>query len=54
MLMPLLEERREGANEAILKTISSRVAGGRRTLNKEPSRVSVLSLVSQTYSKVKF
>lgn len=41
MLMPLLEERREGANEEILKTISSRVAGGRRTLNKEPSRVIV-------------
>jgi len=51
MVMPLLEE---GANEAILKTISSRVAGGRRMLNKEPSRASVLFLVSQTYSKVTF
>ena len=40
MLITLVEDRREAtANDAILKTISTRVAGGRRELNHEPSRV---------------
>ncbi|KZT25479.1 hypothetical protein NEOLEDRAFT_1178275 [Neolentinus lepideus HHB14362 ss-1] len=41
MLMPILEERRPGTNDAMIKTISSRIAGGRKELNKEPSRVVV-------------
>ncbi|KAF8639006.1 hypothetical protein AX17_001785 [Amanita inopinata Kibby_2008] len=41
MLLPILEERREGAGNEIIKTISSRIAGGRRELNTEPSRVIV-------------
>ncbi|CAA7266441.1 unnamed protein product [Cyclocybe aegerita] len=43
MLITLVEDRREGssANDALIKTISSRVAGGRRELNMEPSRVIV-------------
>ncbi|EPQ51671.1 hypothetical protein GLOTRDRAFT_117975 [Gloeophyllum trabeum ATCC 11539] len=41
MLMPILEERRSGSNDAVIKTISSRIAGGRKELNKEPSRVIV-------------
>ncbi|TFK38811.1 hypothetical protein BDQ12DRAFT_683398 [Crucibulum laeve] len=43
MLMPLLEETREGAgwDDKIIKTISSRVAGGRKELNTEPSTVIV-------------
>lgn len=40
MLITLVEDRREAsANDAIIKTISSRVAGGRREINKEPSTV---------------
>jgi len=39
MLITLVEERRDGS-DAIIKTISSRLAGGRRELNTEPSRVS--------------
>ncbi|RXW19482.1 hypothetical protein EST38_g6377 [Candolleomyces aberdarensis] len=43
MLLPIYEERREGAgrNEEVIKTISSRYAGGRRELNTEPSKVIV-------------
>ncbi len=41
MMLTLVEDRREASvNDAILKTISTRVAGGRRELNREPSRVS--------------
>ncbi|KAF9561500.1 hypothetical protein CPC08DRAFT_707327 [Agrocybe pediades] len=40
MLITLVEDRRESDN-TIIKTISSRLAGGRRELNKEPSRVIV-------------
>lgn len=40
MLIPIHEERREGAGSEIIKTISSRIAGGRKELNTEPSRVS--------------
>ena len=39
MLITLTEERRDGPNDAIIKTISSRRAGGRRELNMEPSQV---------------
>ena len=39
MLMPILEERRSEKGDAIIKTISSRIAGGRKELNTEPSRV---------------
>ena len=39
MLFTLTDERRDGPNDAIIKTISSRRAGGRRELNTEPSRV---------------
>jgi hypothetical protein len=54
MLLPIMEERTVGASvgDAIIKTISSRIAGGRKELNKEPSRVrlnnDVVSL-SQTH-----
>ncbi|KAI0347344.1 hypothetical protein BDW22DRAFT_1351756 [Trametopsis cervina] len=41
MLMPILEERRPGAADAVIKTISSRIAGGRKEINAEPSRVIV-------------
>lgn len=39
MLFTLTDERKDGPNDAIIKTISSRRAGGRRELNTEPSRV---------------
>ncbi|KIM83728.1 hypothetical protein PILCRDRAFT_97161 [Piloderma croceum F 1598] len=43
MLLPVMDERTAGASvgDAIIKTISSRIAGGRKELNKEPSRVIV-------------
>jgi DNA excision repair protein ERCC-4 len=41
MMITLVEDRREQtANDVILKTISTRVAGGRREIKTEPSRVS--------------
>ena len=39
MLFTLTDDRKDGPNDAIIKTISSRRAGGRRELNTEPSRV---------------
>ena len=39
MLITLTEEYKDGPNDVIIKTISSRRAGGRRELNTEPSRV---------------
>ena len=39
MLITLTDERKDGPNDAIIKTISTRRAGGRRELNTEPSRV---------------
>src|SRR5882762_9891464 len=41
MLMPILEDHAAGsaAGEAIIKTISSRLAGGRKEAATEPSRV---------------
>ncbi|KAG5641566.1 hypothetical protein DXG03_004779 [Asterophora parasitica] len=41
MLLPLLEERRDGSSDAIIKTISTRIGGGRRELNTQPSQVIV-------------
>ncbi|KAI0691074.1 hypothetical protein BC835DRAFT_1433046 [Cytidiella melzeri] len=42
MLMPILDERHPGSTgDAIIKTISSRLAGGRKEINAEPSRVIV-------------
>ncbi|KAF8338666.1 hypothetical protein F5887DRAFT_1284710 [Amanita rubescens] len=41
MLIPIHEERREGAGSEVIKTISSRIAGGRKDVNTEPSRVIV-------------
>jgi len=43
MLLPIMKARTAGASvgDTIVKTISSRIAGGRMELNKEPSRVVV-------------
>lgn len=45
MLLPIYEDKGT-ANDAIIKTISTRIAGGRRELNKEPSRVCVPFLIA--------
>ena len=41
MLMPIIEDHRAGteAGEAMIKTISTRVAGGRKEVSTEPSKV---------------
>ncbi|CDO72250.1 hypothetical protein BN946_scf184970.g102 [Trametes cinnabarina] len=41
MLMPIYEDRSSAAGEAIIKTISSRIAGGRKEVSTEPARVIV-------------
>ncbi|KAH8077748.1 hypothetical protein BXZ70DRAFT_695271 [Cristinia sonorae] len=41
MLMPIMEQRRSEQGESLIKTISSRIAGGRKELNTEPSKVVV-------------
>ncbi|GLB36876.1 putative ERCC4 domain containing protein [Lyophyllum shimeji] len=41
MLLPLYEERRDGVSDAVVKTISTRIAGGRRELSTQPSQVIV-------------
>ncbi|PFH49381.1 hypothetical protein AMATHDRAFT_147779 [Amanita thiersii Skay4041] len=41
MLLPILEERREGQGSDAVQTISSRLAGGRKELATDPSRVVV-------------
>ncbi|KAH9846206.1 hypothetical protein C2E23DRAFT_853988 [Lenzites betulinus] len=41
MLMPIFEDRASAAGEAIIKTISSRIAGGRKEVSTEPARVIV-------------
>ncbi|KAJ7236893.1 hypothetical protein B0H12DRAFT_1256169 [Mycena haematopus] len=41
MLLPILEDRVDPRGEAIIKTISTRIAGGRREVSKEPSQVIV-------------
>ena len=40
MLMPIHEDRTSAAGEAIIRTISTRVAGGRKEASIEPARVS--------------
>jgi hypothetical protein len=50
MMIILVEDRKEKTtNDAILKTISTRVAGGRREINTEPSRVSGTSTISLVF-----
>ncbi|KAI0763850.1 hypothetical protein BD413DRAFT_698917 [Trametes elegans] len=41
MLMPIYEDRSSTAGEALIKTISTRVAGGRKEVSTEPERVIV-------------
>ncbi|KAF7366272.1 ERCC4 domain-containing protein [Mycena sanguinolenta] len=41
MLLPIFEDRVDARSEAIIKTISTRIAGGRREVSKEPSQVIV-------------
>ncbi|KAF8060702.1 hypothetical protein FPV67DRAFT_1511184 [Lyophyllum atratum] len=41
MLLPLFEERRDASSDAMIQTISSRIAGGRRELSTQPSQVIV-------------
>ncbi|KAI0628176.1 hypothetical protein C8Q77DRAFT_1203995 [Trametes polyzona] len=41
MLMPIYEDRASAAGEALIKTISSRIAGGRKEVSTEPARVIV-------------
>ncbi|KAJ7861733.1 hypothetical protein B0H14DRAFT_2741744 [Mycena olivaceomarginata] len=41
MLLPIFEDRGDARGEAIIKTISTRIAGGRREISKEPSQVIV-------------
>ncbi|KAJ7584265.1 hypothetical protein C8J56DRAFT_1053716 [Mycena floridula] len=43
MLLPILEDksRPDSSSDAIIKTISTRIAGGRRELNPQPSQVIV-------------
>ncbi|KAK7040936.1 DNA repair protein RAD16 [Paramarasmius palmivorus] len=41
MLLPILEDRRSADSDAIIKTISTRVGGGRREISKTPSQVIV-------------
>ena len=56
MLLPILEERSHEAatSDALIKTINTRIAGGRREINKEPSQVgldeSFTSLCIESYS----
>lgn len=39
MLMPILEERRSETNDTVIRTISTRLAGGRKEVTTEPPRV---------------
>ncbi|KAJ7176197.1 hypothetical protein C8R43DRAFT_1057490 [Mycena crocata] len=41
MLLPIFEDRGDARGDAIIKTISTRIAGGRREVSKEPSQVIV-------------
>ncbi|RDX42825.1 hypothetical protein OH76DRAFT_1362124 [Lentinus brumalis] len=41
MLMPIYEDRTTPAGEALIKTISTRIAGGRKEVSSEPARVVV-------------
>ncbi|KAJ7458574.1 hypothetical protein FB451DRAFT_1273486 [Mycena latifolia] len=41
MLLPIFEDRGDGRGEALIKTISTRIAGGRRKLSKASSQIIV-------------
>ncbi|KAJ7476719.1 hypothetical protein FB451DRAFT_1338857 [Mycena latifolia] len=41
MLLPIFEDRADARGEALIKTISTRIAGGRRELSKVPSQIIV-------------
>ncbi|KAF8649572.1 hypothetical protein AX16_005734 [Volvariella volvacea WC 439] len=41
MLLPIFDDTRQASNDSMIKTISSRLAGGRRELSKGPSQVVV-------------
>ena len=52
--MPILEERRPGGTgDSLIKTISSRIAGGGRQINSQPSKVSRANYFSASYSEEK-
>ena len=43
MLMPIMEDRNATrAGDSLIKTISTRIAGGRKEVSNEQSRVSIL------------
>ena len=46
MLMPILEERRSETNDTVIRTISTRLAGGRKEVTTEPPRVSSFSITA--------
>lgn len=47
MLMPIMEDRNIGrTGETLIKTISTRIAGGRKEVSTEPSRVSTMLVPS--------
>lgn len=39
MLLPIFEDRTDARSEAVIKTISTRIAGGRREVRTEPAQV---------------
>ncbi|KAF7331499.1 ERCC4 domain-containing protein [Mycena kentingensis (nom. inval.)] len=41
MLLPIFEDRSDGRSEALIKTISTRMAGGRKEVRSEPAQVIV-------------
>ena len=43
MLMPIYEDRTTPAGEALIKTISTRIAGGRKEVSTEPPRVRLVN-----------
>lgn len=42
MLNPILEQRRSGDTESLMKVVSSRIAGGRKDVTMEPAKVKQL------------
>jgi DNA excision repair protein ERCC-4 len=44
MLIPIYEDRRGGASEEVIRTLSTRIAGGRREVVTQPPQVSSLDL----------
>ena len=47
MLLPIFEDRRRGASEEIIKTISTRIGGGRRDVDTQPPQVRVVADASE-------